>query len=443
MVIGLLSLLTTGCSLGAVEVDRVSAELDWAVGTLVHVSWTQDDEALAWLEFDLGDGAWTASPALTRSGGLQEEVILGAPGDTEVRYRVVTDQGGRRFESAERTVHTDPLPEILPQTVVTDWVHEATSSADWVLGSLDANGGEAYSGPFWLFIADRAGRIVWYRDLEFATSMFPRVARDGTHIAFDERILFDLEGLSSMVHRMTLDGAYDEQVATPGLGWCWDETTDGALLYDRNMDIEAATLEEVSPDGTQRTVWDCTAWMASVAPSEEADHCNTNTVNWTPDRDAVLWSTYWGDYIVEVDRQDGAVLWHAGALPGGWELQPDGVELDLQHYPNFTPDGTLLVSTHVRDQEGEQRAREFALDSDSGTLTQVWSYGEGVDGWAEYSGEAVRLANGNTLMNYGTGGEVREVDPEGATVWSLQFGDGMTLGHTQLVEDLYGLNRGR
>ena len=49
---------------------------------------------------------------------------------------------------------------------------------------------------------------------------------------------------------------------------------------------------------------------------------------------------------------------------------------------------------------------------------------------------------GNTLLNYGTGGEIREVDLQGEILWSLQWGDGKTLGHTQLVEDLYALNRG-
>ena len=79
---------------------------------------------------------------------------------------------------------------------------------------------------------------------------------------------------------------------------------------------------------------------------------------------------------------------------------------------------------------------------ETGELTEIWSYGEGIDEYAYYSGEAYRLANGNTLLNYGTGGEIREVDPEGETVWSLQWGEDHTLGHTQLVGDLYALNRG-
>jgi hypothetical protein len=156
----------------------------------------------------------------------------------------------------------------------------------------------------------------------------------------------------------------------------------------------------------------------------------------------VLWSTYWGDWIAEIDLGSGAPRWHAGALPEGWRIDPVEAALDLQHYPNFTPEGTLLVSTHIPGKEGEQRARELRLDDSQSTLTQVWSYGEGAEGWARYSGEAVRLANGNTLLNYGTGGEVREIGADGAIVWSLRWGDTRTLGHTQLVGDLYALNRG-
>ena len=72
----------------------------------------------------------------------------------------------------------------------------------------------------------------------------------------------------------------------------------------------------------------------------------------------------------------------------------------------------------------------------------MWGYGEGESAYAKYSGEAVRLESGSTLINYGTGGEIREVSLEGELLWQVSFGLDKTLGHTQLVGDLYGLNEG-
>jgi hypothetical protein len=272
-------------------------------------------------------------------------------------------------------------------------------------------------------------------------SMFPRVARDGTHIVYDGHLFLEPSGESSHIRRTTLDGRYDEEIEAEGLGWCWDETDDGTLLYDRARGADSITLEQIDPDGTQHTLWDCQAWLATW--DDDPDLCYTNTVNWVAATDSVLWSTYWGDWVAEVDRQTGSVLWHAGAIGDGLDFDPPETAFDLQHYPNYTPDGTLLVSTHMQEVEGEQRAREYVVDLEAGALTEIWSYGEGVgDYFAPYSGEAVRLPGGNTLVNTGTGGEIREVTTDGETAWSLRWGDEMTLGHSQLIGDLYAVNQG-
>ncbi len=433
-------LFSTACTPQPVHLSDITVTEHPTVSTLLAVHWQQDVEAAAWLEYSI-DGQWRSSPARSLAAGAQSEWILGAPSLADVTWRVVAERDGEQTISDARTTQTGALPDALPEPELATWVPESTSEAGWVLASLDVDGGSAYSGPFWLVIADRQGRIVWYLDLEYQQSMFPRVAADGSHIAFDSYSLLDATGAGARIRRLSLDGQYAEETATPGLGWCWDELPDGTLLYDQSKGTEALTLQEIAPDGTQRMVWDCSAWMAPVDP--EPDHCYTNTVNWVEETDSILWSTYWGDYVVEVDRLSGQVLWYAGALEGGWEISPEEAGLDLQHYPNYTPDGSLLISTHVPGEEGEQRAREYTLDADTQTLTEIWSYGEGAEGYAKYSGEAVRLESGHTLLNYGTGGEIRELDLTGETVWSLQWGEGFTLGHSELIGDLYALNTGR
>lgn len=420
-----------------VEVSEVSSALHDAVGTMVRVSWRQSGAAPSWLAFDFGEGE-QRSPPTDRGEGTHEEWILGVPPATEVAFRVVTADG----ESDEQVVTTGPLPEALgPAPVAPVWDESAASPEGFVYGSTDVDAGPSYSGPFWLWIVDRQGRVVWWKDLSGGWQpMFPRVARDGTHVVWDQHNLLDAAGEFSTIQRATLDGAWTEEIPAPGLGWCWDETDDGAVLYDRVHGVEHATIEEIAPDGAVRTVWDCTTWQTPLDPDPE--HCYTNTVNWVAATDSILYSTYWGDWIAEVDRATGEVLWYAGSLPGGYAVPADAT-LELQHYPNYTPDGTLLVSTHIPDVDGEQRAREFVVDHGAQALEEVWVYGEGAGTWAQYSGDAVRLPNGNTVQNYGTGGEVREVTPDGTVVWQLQWGDERTLGHTTLLNDLYPLVRGR
>ena len=205
------------CAPDPIQFTGISGETAEDVGTMVLVSWTQDlDASAVWLEFDIGDGDWLSSPRTARSAGEHEEWILGAPADTELSFRIQAEAEDAFSTSAEQSVTTDPLPENLQEPVLGTWLADETSPEGWVLGSIDIDGGMSYSGPFWLFIADRQGRIVWYRELGYWMSMFPRVARDGSHILHDQYTLLDADGGSGLIRRMTLDGAYLEDIEAPG-----------------------------------------------------------------------------------------------------------------------------------------------------------------------------------------------------------------------------------
>jgi hypothetical protein len=186
---------------------------------------------------------------------------------------------------------------------------------------------------------------------------------------------------------------------------------------------------ERASDGTTRTIWGCAVDYGLL--------CSTNTVKHDADRDTILWSMYDLGAVVEIDRASGAVVRQFGELPGSWSFDPDDIGFRDQHWPNYTAEGTLLVSTHLPDAPKEQRAFELEVDDATQTLRLVWSYGEGVDEYAYYAGEATRLANGNTLLNYGTGGALREITDDGTVVFEVDWGYIYPLGHNELLDDLY------
>jgi hypothetical protein len=69
--------------------------------------------------------------------------------------------------------------------------------------------------------------------------------------------------------------------------------------------------------------------------------------------------------------------------------------------------------------------------------------------WAMWRGMAIKLANGNVLANYGTGGVIREITQDKATVFYAKFaaaggGDNYNkmLENVMLIGDLYALNGG-
>src|SRR5690606_37358677 len=140
---------------------------------------------------------------------------------------------------------------------------------------------------------------------------------------------------------------------------------------------------------------------------------------------------------------------------GSYAFSPDTWEFEYQHFPNITPDGTLLVSSHMpgyadtnEPAAGQHAFTEFEIDRDTETLIERWVYNDGQE-WGMFKGMAIRLDNGNTLANYGTGGVIREITPDKQTAFEVKFdvsaGNDFfnkMVGHNVLIDDLYALNGG-
>jgi hypothetical protein len=274
------------------------------------------------------------------------------------------------------------------------------------------------------------------------------VARDGEYIWIEKR---SFNGqLRQSVIKMTLDWEYFEEIPVPGLSDAIDVTDDGGLLYD----VEGS-LRELTSSGEVRNIWSCRAHFG------RSFDCYTNTVNWYGPDDSVLLSFPYENTVIEVDRQSGAIVAQYGNRAGSWTFAPPlsnppaAWAFSFQHFPNRTPAGTLLVSTHVPgcgkdSQPGPYRHAflEFEREPEARRLVEKWRYSDGLE-WPRAKGMAIRVSNGNTLGNYGTGGVIREITPSGRTVFGVKFDVAQgsdfynkMVGHNVLIDDLYALNDG-
>jgi hypothetical protein len=425
------------------------------VRTMLVVEWTQLLAAeRAWLEFSFEGGETARSRARAAEPGPQRDVVLGVPAETEVSVRIVSEADGVRTASSEYRATTGALPASLPRPTLFTFDAARASPERFLLGAVeDSLGGRDagyYFRTFFVYAMDRKGRIVWYYadPSTNATSSFQRVARDGEYLWIEKRAFAG--GLAESVVKMTLDHEYFEKIAVPGLSDCIDVTDDGALLYD----VEGELFER-SANGATRSIWSCRARFGS------AFHCYTNTVNWYAGEDTVLLSFPYENTVVEVARQTGALVGQYGSARGSYAFAPPLAEppaawaFAFQHFPNRTPEGTLLVSTHApgcarTPVPGEHRHAfvEFDIDRATKTLTERFRYTKGPE-WPAAKGMAIRVSNGNTLVNYGTGGVIREVTAEGRTVFGVKFdvpsGNDFfnkMVGHNVLLDDLYALNGG-
>ena len=424
-----------------IAVSDVSVEEHDDVSSVLIVEWTQDQAVdAAWLEFTFEDDVWMSSPAEAGEAGAHSEVILGVPAETDVEFVIVNQVGEELFLSETFTETTGDLPHELHEITVHAYDAKGASTEGYLMGTVsESSGSGGYGSVMWVYIIDRQGRYIWYHEVPGSRlSLYSQVSADGTHILFDGTTNYVWSGdYEPAIWRATLDFEMFEETELPGFSFAFDETDDGALLYDHHAN--ARTLVERDSDGKEREVWSCTAYLQSIGAN--ANTCPPNSVVWLRSTDSVFWSMYYNDTIVEIDRETGDVLRQMGQLSGGYTFDPADSVVDYQHYPSLTPDGNLITSTHTLNKY-EQRASEWTIDDETQTLTEVWRFDE-APYYASYGGEAYRLDNGNTIIEYGTGGAVIELTYDQEIVWDLEWDNSPLLGHVNFIEDLYALNVGR
>jgi hypothetical protein len=378
-------------------------------------------------------------------------VVLGVPASTMVTVRIVNKLSGVDYKTRDYTGMTGAIPSGMPQPMVLAYDPALASPDRWMFGAVENSTGGCsntscyYHTVFWLYIMDRQGRIVWYYAdaTSNATSSFQRIARDGEYIWIEKRP-FSGSGTRSVL-KMTLDRAYSQTVMVPGLADCIDVTDDGSLLYDANNE-----LREMNRAGTVRTIWRCRDTFPSPF------QCYSNTINWNKADNTVIMSFPQPNTVVQIDRQMGTVVGIYGDFMGAYAFSPSTWSFEYQHFPNITPQGTLILSSHLPAYpQGSTPGpmhhafMEFTIDRTNKRLVEKWIYSEGTE-WAMYKGMAIRLPNGNTLANYGTGGAIREITPDKRTVFHVKFDAtagsndyfNKMVGNNVLIDDLYALNGG-
>jgi len=419
------------------QVEDVAWSVHPEIESLIVVSWSQLASATAYLEYSFDEGEWLASPAEWVAEGAHQQLLLGIPYDTAVAFRVVNDFGEGPLATEDVHATTGPLPADLPPLeILASDPDRWEPSGIYLLGSVNENDGGWVNGHYWTFVIDRQGRVVWARLTEDGNfTIFARVSADGDDLLLDETTYWpDFDGgAGSMVHRIKIDGSVVESYATPGLHHAFVDLPDGSVVWGAADGFDE-TLEKLHPDGSQQTIWRCSEYLASI---DFEVWCQSNTLFWHEPTDVFLYSFYTTHSVIEIDHATGTVLRSWGHQPDSWAFDPEDSAFWFQHGSNYTDAGTLLLSSHLTEQDYEGVAREYELDDDGQTLRLVWSFGEGEGIEIPEAGEAHRLPNGNTLHNYGTSARLREVTAGGDVVWDVTWGGTKLLGRTVFLDDLY------
>jgi arylsulfotransferase ASST len=172
-------------------------------------------------------------------------------------------------------------------------------------------------------------------------------------------------------------------------------------------------LVETTTEG--KVVWEWRSWEHLDPEKDAITEVQGNREEWThansvfeePDG-SLLVSFRNISTVIRIDRSTGKILWKLGAPP-----------LAGQHAPYRLADGNILLFDNGPHRLDHTFPYSRAIEVNPATNEIVWKYQEAreFNFFSPRISNAVRLANGNTLINEGSFGRFFEVTRDGDVVW--------------------------
>lgn len=212
-----------------------------------------------------------------------------------------------------------------------------------------------------------------------------------------------------------------------------------------NAKVYETVLQEFTPEGDlifQWRSWDhysigllrFWAFEDSLLGSR-IRFAHMNAVDVDTDGHLLISSKHQGE-VTKVNRQTGEVIWRlGGGHPTNPAADPYRAErlqiladplggFDVQH--DIRVVGTnryTLFDNHYVERTDNSRAVEYQVDPEAGTATWVWDYAEDPPYGSYHMGNAQRLSNGNTLINWVLTGAPKavEVRPDGTKAFEMNW----------------------
>lgn len=147
----------------------------------------------------------------------------------------------------------------------------------------------------------------------------------------------------------------------------------------------------------------------------------------------ILVSARYYNELFKINRIDGAIIWRLGGKNNQFKFLNDTIPFLGQHDARFLPNGNIsLFDNGYGLAKHNARVLEYKLDEINKTCQLVWSYSsKNKTIISEATGNAQRLKNGNTLINFGKiqNGHpniiFEEVNKKGKVIFSLSHSDTM------------------
>jgi len=189
---------------------------------------------------------------------------------------------------------------------------------------------------------------------------------------------------------------------------------DGYLVFDSagNIINEWNVFDYYFPESAmqQGSYWN------AVYGQNTLDWTHINSIEEDSDGNFLLSVSHW-DKVIKVNRTTDEVMWEFGESA----QIPTPSVFDYQHALTNTANNQYMLFDNL-GLVGRSRVLEFSIDPINFTATQIWEYVPDDPFVAFVMGNANRLENGNTLINFGLAAAIQEVDESGELLWDFRVG---------------------
>lgn len=348
---------------------------------------------------------------------------LYANADCTFALRSVAEDGS--VGVAEEAVAVAGLPDFLPGGFSIEAIDAEAMQPGWTLGNFHnhSQGGQLSAG-----LLDPQGRFRWYARL--GTERYGTVVQEVS--AHPEGVLVGSHGeIQPAIHGWDGDIVWSRPLPSSHHDVRRHPDADHLTYLTRGMPCgpsgHAAGGVDRMNVHTGEIVWSWDICGHFEPPDWFYDWAHINTYEPVPEDGSFLLSLRNVSAILAVDEASGDLLWHLGE--GGDFTLESGEWFFLQHAVERQPGGNLLLYDNGLEERGYSRAVELALDESTMTARIVWEWApEDRSGswWTRIWGDADRLRNGNTLINFSQtlrdeAARLVEVNAAGEVVWHLKY----------------------
>ena len=409
---------TTSCTI------TPTATKSTKIGTVGIVTFTTSatSPTEAHIDFGLDTNYGMTAPVTLSSTTSNRTLLLGMKASKTYHYRISLTSSSGTCVGGDNTFATGALPNgsALPMLTITPTTKPAGLWGGFlVIGSYQGATNQS-------FILDADGDFVWWY-ADGADGCGTRMSYDGQYMWINNGNVPATSG-STHVHRVTMDGMTDTDLSTPFANMSHQVTPlpDGSVAFYASGSNGCDDIKIFPANGTASST--PTTVVNARTAHGGTGACHVNNIEYSQADDTLVFSDLDNDCLTKVSKTTGATVWVLNGNTGGITSTFTGDLWSGGEHGFHLLSLTDVLLFNNNDQGSSSQALELTLDTSAKKSTKKWSYTPSTATKVMVLGDVQRMTtagpsgagNGNTIVDFGTGNKVHEVDASGTMLQEIK-----------------------